>query len=55
MLGRVVGFIAVAIVIGVVTNLVLHRVLVGMLVAGGILLVGLFMLIGRPDPSGPER
>ncbi len=34
-MGRVMGFIALAVVIGVATGLVLHRVVVGMLVGGG--------------------
>jgi hypothetical protein len=37
-MGRVMGFIALAVVIGVATGLVLHRVVVGMLVGGGVLL-----------------
>jgi hypothetical protein len=49
-MGRVMGFIALAALIGVATGLVLHRVVVGMLVGGGVLLLGLFILISRTDP-----
>jgi hypothetical protein len=52
-MGRVMGFIALAVVIGVATGLVLHRVVVGMLVGGGILLLGVGILISRADP--PDR
>ena len=48
-MGRVMGFIALAVVIGVATGLVLHRVVVGMLVGGGVLLLGLLILISRAD------
>ncbi len=51
-MGRVMGFIALAIVIGVATGLVLHRVLVGMLVGGGVLLLGLLIVINRADRPG---
>ena len=53
-MGRVMGFIALAVVIGVATGLVLHRVVVGMLVGGGILLLGVGILISRADPPGRE-
>jgi hypothetical protein len=46
---RVVGFIVLALVIGLATNLVLDRVLIGMLVSGGILLLGIVMLISRAE------
>jgi hypothetical protein len=54
-MGRVMGFIALAALIGIATGLVLHRVVVGMLVGAGILLLGLLILIGRADspPSEP--
>ena len=48
------GFLTLAIVIGVTTGLVLHRVLVGMLVGGGIVLLGLFLLMKRADRPGAE-
>jgi hypothetical protein len=48
-MARVVGFIVLAFVIGLVTNLVLDRVLIGMFVTGGILLLGLVMLINRSE------
>ena len=54
-MGRVMGFITLAALIGVVTGLVLHRVVVGMLVAGGVLLLGLFILISRADRPRRER
>jgi hypothetical protein len=53
-MGRVIGFIALAALIGVATGLVLERVVVGMLVGGGILLLGLFVLVSRANPRGPE-
>jgi hypothetical protein len=53
-MGRVMGFIALAVVIGVATGLVLHRVVVGMLVGAGVLLLGLLILISRTDRPGPE-
>jgi len=53
-MGRVMGFIALAALIGVATGLLLHRVVVGMLVGAGVLLLGLLILISRADSSGPE-
>ncbi len=53
-MNRVMGFITLAIVIGVVTGLVLHRVLLGMLVGGGVLILGLLMLMRRAERPGPE-
>jgi hypothetical protein len=53
-MGRVVGFIALALVIGLATNLVLDRILVGMLVSGGILLLGIVVLISRAEDD-PDR
>jgi hypothetical protein len=52
-MGRVMGFLALAAVIGIVTGLALHRVIVGMLVGAGVLLLGAFLLIGRADDPGP--
>jgi hypothetical protein len=54
-MGRVMAFIALAFVIGVATGLVLHRVLVGMLVGGGVLILGLLYVINRAASPGPER
>ena len=51
---RVFGFIALAVVIGLATGVVLHRVLLGMLVSGGILLLGIVMLISRAEDD-PDR
>jgi multisubunit Na+/H+ antiporter MnhC subunit len=55
---RVVGFIVLAGLVGVATGLVLHRVILGVLISAGILLLGLFALIvraGSGDPgTGPE-
>ena len=53
-MGRVMAFIALAVLIGVGTGLVLDRVIVGMLVGGGIFLVGLLVLISRAGPPGAE-
>jgi hypothetical protein len=53
--GRVMGFIALAVVIGVATGLVLHRVVVGMLVGGGVLILGLLIIINRAGSPRPER
>ena len=52
---RVMGFIALAVLIGVATGLALHRVLVGMLVGGGVLIFGILIAISRADSPGPER
>ena len=51
---RALGFIALAALIGVATGLLLHRVLLGVLVAAGILVLGLLILISRADSPGPE-
>jgi hypothetical protein len=53
-MGRVMGFIALAVVIGVATGVALHRVLVGMLVGGGILLLGIVIVISRAGQPGAE-
>ena len=53
-MGRVVGFIVMAGVIGVTTGVVLHRVLLGMLVSAGILLLGIVMIISRAEDD-PDR
>ena len=53
-MGRVMWFIALAVLIGVVTGLVLHRVLVGMLVGGGVLILGIAIVISRAGPPDPE-
>ena len=46
---RVVGFIVLAGLIGVATGLVLERIIVGVLVGAGILLLGIVILISRAD------
>ena len=51
---RVVGFIVLAGLIGVATGLVLERIIVGVLVGAGILLLGIVILISRADSPGPE-
>jgi hypothetical protein len=53
-MGRVMGFIALAALIGVATGLLLERVVVGMLVGAGILLLGIAVVISRANPRGPE-
>jgi hypothetical protein len=53
-MGRVMGFIALAVLIGVASGLLLHRVVVGMLVGAGVLLLGLLILISRADSPNPE-
>jgi len=53
-MGRVMGFIALAALIGVATGVLLERVVVGMLVGGGILLLGLAVLITRANSREPE-
>ena len=50
-MGRVMGFFTLAIVIGVVTALALDRILVGMLVGGGVLILGIVILISRSGRS----
>ena len=53
-MGRVMAFFTLAIVIGVVTALVLDRILVGMLVGGGVLILGIVILISRAGRPRPE-
>jgi hypothetical protein len=53
-MGRVMWLFALAALIGVVTGLILERVVVGMLVGGGIFLLGVVVLISRANPRGPE-
>jgi hypothetical protein len=53
-MGRVMGFIALCVLIGVATGLVLDRVIVGMLVGAGIFLLALFIFISRAGRPGPE-
>jgi hypothetical protein len=53
-MSRVMGFIALAALIGVASGLLLHRVVVGMLVGAGVLLLGLLILISRADSPNPE-
>lgn len=53
-MGRVMGFIALAVVIGVASGLVLHRVVLGMLIGAGVLLLGILILISRADSPRPE-
>jgi hypothetical protein len=48
-MGRVMAFIALAITIGVATGVLLERVLVGMLVGGGILLLGILLVVSRAN------
>ena len=48
------GFIALALLIGVATGLALHRVLVGMLVGGAILILGIVILINRAGSTDAE-
>ena len=50
-MGRVTAYIALAALIGVATGLVLHRVVLGMLVGGGILILELLILLSRLDSS----
>ena len=47
------GFIALAALIGVATGVLLERVILGMLVVGGVLLLGLFVLVSRATPREP--
>ena len=51
---RVMGFIALAALVGVASGLLLRRILLGVLVGAGVLLLGLFILISRADSAGPE-
>ena len=51
---RVVGFIVLAGLIGVATGLVLERIIVGVLVGAGILLLGIVILISRADSPSSE-
>ena len=51
---RVMGFIALAALIGVATGLVLQRVIVGMLVGAGVLILGLLILINRAGSPDAE-
>jgi hypothetical protein len=51
---RVVGFMALAVVLGVATGLVLERVIVGVLVGAGVVLLGLFILLARADSTDAE-
>jgi hypothetical protein len=53
-MGRVMGFIALCVLVGVGTGLVLDRVILGMLLGGALFLAGLFVLISRASPRGPE-
>jgi hypothetical protein len=53
-MGRVMWFIALALLIGVATGLALQRVIVGVLVGAGILMLGLLILIGRADSPSSE-
>ena len=53
-MGRVMAFIGMAVLIGVATGLVLHRVVVGMLVGAGVLVLGILLLISRADSPDPE-
>jgi hypothetical protein len=56
---RVVGYIGLSAVIGVAVGLLssggpFHKVLVGVLVGAGMLILGLFILLGRSGSPGPE-
>ena len=51
-MGRVTGFIAMAVVIGVATGLVLDRVVVVTLVGGGVFLLGVTSHPHQPSRSG---
>jgi len=58
-MGRVMWFIAMAFVVGIGAGLlaqgsIFHMALIGMLVGAGILIVGLFILIGRAGSPDPE-
>jgi hypothetical protein len=54
-MGRVMAWIALAAVIGIATGVVLHRVILGMLVASALLFLGLVILISRAGSPGPEH
>ena len=51
---RVMAYIAMAALVGIATGLLLHRVIVGMLVGAAILILGIFILIGRAGSVDPE-
>ena len=51
---RVMGFMALAVVLGVATGLVLERVIVGVLVGAGVVLLGLFILLAQADSTDAE-
>jgi hypothetical protein len=51
MAGRVLGFIALAAAIGVAIGLAFHRVLLGVLVTAGILILGLLLAISKSKPQ----
>ena len=51
---RVIGFIGLAVVIGVASGLLFHRVVLGMLVGAGVLLLGILVLITRAGSPSHE-
>ena len=53
-MGRALWWIALSVVIGVGTGLILHRVILGMFVGAGVLLLGILIAINRADPVDPE-
>jgi NADH:ubiquinone oxidoreductase subunit K len=53
-MGRAVGFIALVVLFCVVLGLVLHRVVIPMLIGAGILLLAIFVALGRAGSPGPE-
>ena len=53
-MGRVLWFLAFAVFVGVATGLLLHRVILGMLIGAGVVLLGIVIAIGRSEPVDPE-
>jgi hypothetical protein len=52
--GKVLWFLAFAVFAGVATGLILHRIILGVIVGAGILLLGIIIAINRSEPVDPE-
>ena len=53
-MGRALGYIALIVFVSVTIGLITHRVVLPVLIGGGLFLLGIFIAIGRAGSPGSE-